>query len=104
MTFDPSSLLGAAGGQLALAFAAGAAAGYGFCLRTVYKMLGAHKDKEHSTCLERIEILEKEKNELQVRMSVMEDRYYTGQLRQAAQIRESTAQILGPEKLGRTPE
>lgn len=92
--------LGPLGGQLALAFAAGCAAGYAFCMRTLYKMLKDQKKGEHDDCMERIGALEKDKDELKARVLILEDRLYHGGLRQAQQIRESTVHVLGREKLG----
>lgn len=98
--FDVSTLLGPQGGQLALAFGTGCAAGYAFCLRTVYKLLASHKDAENKTCMERINLLASENNDLRERMTVLEDRWYMGSQRQTEQIRQSSVQVLGKEKLG----
>lgn len=69
--FEISNLLGPMGGQLALAFGTGCAAGYAFCLRTVYKLLATHKDDENKTCIERINKLENENNDLRERLTVL---------------------------------
>lgn len=96
--------LGPSGGELALVFAAGCVAGYAFCIRTLYKVLKEQKDKDESECSKRIEKLEEENKELEKRIAILEDRLFHGMSRQAAQVRESTAQILGREKLGGQPD
>ena len=59
---DPHILSGAAGGQLAMAFGAGCAAGYSFAIRTAYRAVKQRLDKveedardERANC--RLEIL-----------------------------------------------
>lgn len=104
MSFDPTMMLGEHGGQLAVAFGAGCVAGYGFCMRTIYKLLQTRSDAEHQRCLDRIDVLEREKDALEYRMKEVEDRVYMGQLRQLEQIRESSLTILGGEQLGRGPK
>lgn len=91
---DTASFLGAHGGQLALAFGSGCVAGYGFCMRTIYKLLETKSDKEHQECLNRIIKLEQEKAEMSARLELIEDRMFVGQERQLAQIRQSTARVL----------
>lgn len=94
MPFDPTAMLGEHGGQLAIAFGAGCVAGYGFCMRTIYKLLQSHRDKEHDICMDRIQSLEREKEALSYRITQMEDRMFHGQERQLAQIRESSLRII----------
>lgn len=91
---DAAEFLGAHGGQLALAFGSGCVAGYGFCMRTIYKLLEARSEKEHQECLDRIVKLEEEKQDLVARLEVIEDRLFMGQERQLAQIRESTRRLM----------
>lgn len=91
---------GAHGGELAIAFGTGCAAGYAFCLRTVHKMLQAHADKEHSTCLQRIEKLENDKGKLEERVHLLEERLVMGAIRQREQLSDSSIRILGEDKLG----
>lgn len=94
--FQISHLLGPMGGELAIAFGAGCAAGYAFCLRTVYKMLKANCDAH-------IESLQKENTAVRHRLAIAEDRLYQGTSRQMAQIRESEVRVLGANKLGQPP-
>jgi hypothetical protein len=94
------SLLGPDGGQIAIAFGAGCTAGYAFCIRTVYKMLGKHADKQHADCLEHVESLRADNRALNERMTILEDRLYTGTVRQMTQMRESGIRVLGEEKIG----
>lgn len=97
---DAIDFLGAHGGQIALAFGAGCVAGYGFCMRTIYQLSQSRSEKEHQRCLDRIMDLEKEKDSLLTRMKDVEDRVYSGQLRQLEQIRESSVRILGGSNIG----
>jgi len=60
--FDPTTLAGANGGLLAIAFGAGCASGYGFAIRTAYRAVKQRLDKveqdareERANC--RMEIL-----------------------------------------------
>jgi hypothetical protein len=96
-------LLGPLGGQLALAFGAGCAAGYAFCLRTVHKMLGEHAQLQYKECLDRVETMQRANDKLQERVTTLEERLYSGTARQMAQIRESELRVLGADKLGRYP-
>ena len=91
---DTAAFLGAHGGQLALAFGSGCVAGYGFCMRTIYKLLETKSEKEHQECLNRIVKLEEEKQDLTTRLGIIEDRLFSGQERQLAQIRQSTVHLL----------
>jgi hypothetical protein len=93
--------LGPDGGLLAIAFAAGCTMGYAFCVRTLYKILKEQKATDHDSCLERIAALERDKEELKSRLTLLEDRLYHGQARQLEQIRDSSVEILGRHKLGR---
>lgn len=98
------SLLGPFGGQLALAFGAGCAAGYAFCVRTVYKLLGSHGDARHADCIKQIEALKDANEELKLRVVVLEDRLYSGSNRQMAQMRDSEIRVLGADKLFKKDE
>lgn len=98
---DASQLLGPLGGQLALAFGAGCAAGYAFCIRTVYKLLNSHHDIQHQACLAAIDRLRSDNEELKQRVIVLEDRLYHGTSRQLDQIRDSSIRVLGEHKLGK---
>ena len=100
MGFDTTQLLGPLGGALAVAFGGGCAAGYTFCIRTVYKLLGDGHAKLHNSCLERVEILEREKHDLAERVRLLEERLYYGHARQLEQVRESTVRVLGADKIG----
>jgi hypothetical protein len=99
MEFDPSALLGPLGGALGIAFAAGSAAGYAFCVRTVYKLLGEGNNKLYDNCLEHCKQLQDENDDLRKRALVLEERLYFGQTRQLEQIRDSSVTILGRDKL-----
>lgn len=59
MAFDPSSFLGPFGGLIAVAYGAGAASGYAFCLRTMYTVLKSQNDKHEKNCEEEITELKK---------------------------------------------
>ena len=96
--FDAGQLLGPLGGQLAIAFGAGCASGYAFCLRTVYKLLSVHTDARHNDCMQRIVKLEEEREDLKQRITILEDRLYSGHARQMEQMRESTVRIIGEDK------
>lgn len=85
--------LGPRGGELAIAFGAGCAAGYAFCVRTIHTMLQRHTDKQHEECVERITNLEKA-------LKIMEERWLYGTSRQMAQMSDSSIRVLGEEKLG----
>lgn len=91
---DTTQFLGAHGGQLALAFGSGCVAGYGFCMRTIYKLLEQHSEKELQACTDRIKKLEEDKDELKTRLQIVEDRLFSGQERQLAQIKLSGARVL----------
>jgi len=54
MMIDAAYLLGAAGGQFAMAFGGGCVSGYGFAIRTAYRAVKARLDKvEEDARLER---------------------------------------------------
>lgn len=92
--FTVVSLLGPLGGQLAIAFGAGCAAGYAFCVRTLYKVQALHlKDRLADNALLVTEMKE-ENVDLKLRATVLEDRLYTGTQRQMEQIRESGLRII----------
>lgn len=79
-------LLGPHGGEIALAFSAGAGAGYAFCMRTVYKALKEQREGDHAECKEEI-------RELKGRIVTLEERLY-GQLRNNAQLHDSGISLL----------
>lgn len=90
-------LLGPLGGVVALAFAAGAAAGWGFCVATILRVtnkqiarLEKELEQERADCAREIA-------ELKQRLQIVEDRYTTGMERQLGQIRRSSRRILGDE-------
>ena len=69
---DPHTLTGAAGGTLALAYAAGCASGYGFAIRTAYRAVKQRLDKveedareERANCRMEILILTTRQRELE---------------------------------------
>lgn len=82
MPFDPSSLLGPVGGLIAIAYAAGAASGYAFCLRTMYKILKAQADKDELKCEEEVEHYKKRVAELERECRTLNDRLIFGLERQ----------------------
>lgn len=103
-SFDVTqSLLGPIGGQLALAFGVGCATGYAFCLRTVYKLLSKHSGERLSDCVKRIEGLKASNKRLEERIVLLEERLYSGSIRQMSQMRESEVRVLGVDRLGRPP-
>lgn len=121
MSFDWSQLLGAYGGQLATAFGSGCAAGYAFCIKTVLKSSEARMDefraeiaRERKECEERIASINEDRREerkayegrigrLEKRVIELEDRSFTGQIRQMAQVRQS-AKDMGIIELGGVPD
>lgn len=92
--------VGPNGGEIAIAFGTGCAAGYAFCVRTIHKMLQMHSDKQHEECVARIEKLEAEKKRLEDRVHIIEERWMMGSERQRAQLHDSSVRVLGADKLG----
>ncbi|AHE52649.1 hypothetical protein [Sphingomonas sanxanigenens] len=121
MSFDWSLLLGPYGGVVAGAFGTGCAAGYAFCVRTILKVSDGRLDefraeiaRERKDCDERISSINDDRREerkayegrisrLEKRVFELEDRSYTGQLRQMAQVRQSSKDM-GIIELGGTPD
>lgn len=85
MHIDPSSLTGPLGGIIAIAYGAGAASGYAFCLRTMYKILKAQADKDEQGCKQRILELTNEKNDLLRQVETLQERLIGGLERQQMQ-------------------
>lgn len=100
--FDPSTLTGPLGGIIAIAYGAGAASGYAFCLRTMYKILRTQADKDESECKERLLEANKEIERLQEKcdtrdgeIRVLNERLIMGIERQRLQANESGLKLLG---------
>jgi hypothetical protein len=88
--FSASLLLGPLGGIVALAYAAGAASGWGFCVLTVLRVTNkqiARLEGEHAACERKIVALE-------ARVKEVEDRYTHGMERQLGQVRSSSLRNL----------
>lgn len=92
--FQVSMLLGPLGGIVALAYAAGAASGWGFCVLTVLRITNRQIERlegelatEKAECARRISALES-------RVKEVEDRYTHGMERQLAQVRSSSEHLL----------
>lgn len=92
--FQASMLLGPLGGIVALAYAAGAASGWGFCVLTVLRItnrqitrLEGELASEKAECARRISALES-------RVKEVEDRYTHGMERQLGQVRLSSENLL----------
>lgn len=81
--FDASYFIGPFGGIVAIAFGAGAAAGWAFASQTVLKLV----TKEREECERRIGLLE-------ARVRELEERYIGGLERQLGQIRQSSVSVL----------
>lgn len=82
MAFDPSTLLGPLGGLIAIAYGAGAASGYAFCLRTMYKILKAHTDKTEQQCEKRCDELEEACHQKDAEIKQLNERLIFGLERQ----------------------
>lgn len=94
--------LGSNGGQIAIAFGTGCAAGYAFCVRTIHQMLKTHSEHAHDECIKRIEKLEEEKQKLADRLHLIEERWMMGTERQKLQLSDSSIHLLDSQnKLGR---
>lgn len=94
--FSAAMLLGPLGGIVALAYAAGAASGWGFNMLTVLRItnkqiarLEGELASEKAECSRRIAALE-------LRVKEVEDRYTHGMERQLGQVRQSTARVIWP--------
>jgi hypothetical protein len=92
--FSTAMLLGPLGGIVALAYAAGAASGWGFCVLTVLRItnrqitrLEGELASEKADCARRLAALE-------TRVKEVEDRYTHGMERQLGQIRDSSLRNL----------
>jgi phosphoenolpyruvate-protein kinase (PTS system EI component) len=96
---DINSLSGPFGGLIAMAYAMGAASGYAFCLRTMYKILKEQAAKDETAWQKRIENLEHQLADAQDQIRVLQERLMGGMERQAAQVRESSLHILSRGKL-----
>ena len=91
--FSAALLLGPLGGIVALAYAAGAASGWGFCMLTILRItnkqitrLEGELATEKAECGRKIAALE-------LRVRDVEDRYTHGMERQLGQIRVSSVQM-----------
>lgn len=97
--FSASLLLGPLGGIVALAYAAGAASGWGFCVLTVLRItnrqiarLETALAEEKAECARKISALEN-------RVKEVEDRYTHGMERQLGQVRESSNRMLRRDEI-----
>lgn len=98
MEFDPSSLTGPLGGVIAVAYGAGAASGYAFCLRTLYKLLKAQLDKDENEANERIKGLISTCAARDRQIEILQDRLLYGLDRQKSQISRAGLSLLGKEE------
>lgn len=101
MVFDPASLTGPLGGIIAIAYGAGAASGYAFCLRTMYKILKAQAEKDEKECEDRLAAAQRDNDRLierldtkQIQIDTLNERLIGGMARQADQIRSSGMKLL----------
>lgn len=106
MSFDFGSLAGPLGGILAIAYGAGAASGYAFCLRTMYKILKAQSEKDESECKDRIAKAESEVGRIQDKCEALQrecdslkERLIGGTERQLAQVRDSGLKMVEKGKI-----
>lgn len=104
--FDFTTLAGPLGGLLAIAYGAGAASGYAFCLRTMYKILKAQAEKDETECKERIAKAEAETERvidrcetLQRECDGLKERLIGGTQRQLTQVRESGLTLVDPNRI-----
>jgi len=86
--------LGPNGGEIALAFGAGCAAGYAFCMRTLYKV----QCEQHEKAEVALKDLLKDERAKSI---MLEERLY-GQLRNTGQMRESVTYLLDEGGVNRT--
>lgn len=106
--FDVGSLTGPLGGIIAIAYGAGAASGYAFCLRTMYKLIKAQAEKD-----ERIgdELLDDAKIEIarlvqrcddkQRTIDHLQERLISGMHRQNEQITQSGLYLIDRDKVSK---
>lgn len=94
MAFDPSSFTGSLGGIIAIAWGAGAASGYAFCLRTMYKILREQASKDEVECAARLEELKKEKQDLAEQVESLQRQLIGGLERQLSQTSQSGLALL----------
>lgn len=93
-SFQAAMLLGPLGGIVALAYAAGAASGWGFCVLTVLRITNKQIERletelrdEKKQCADQIAALT-------LRVKEVEDRYTNGMERQLSQVRQSSVEII----------
>lgn len=99
MSFDLAQLAGPLGGVIAAAFGAGATAGYGFCLKTMFKVSQAEASELRQEMARRDAQCDRRVDGLEARVRELEDRSFKGMARQLAQVRESAKHvILGGEE------
>lgn len=98
--FSTAMLLGPLGGIVALAFASGAASGWGFCVLTLLRITNKHIERlenelrdEKKQCADQIAALTQ-------RVKEVEDRYTNGMERQLSQVRQSSVAIIERGKDG----
>lgn len=96
MSFDLAHLAGPLGGVIAAAFGAGATAGYGFCLKTMFKSAEARVVELREEMARRDAKCDQRMDELTARLHLLEDRSYKSLARQAAQLQASGRRIIEP--------
>jgi phosphoenolpyruvate-protein kinase (PTS system EI component) len=82
MAFDPSSFLGPIGGLIAIAYGAGTASGYAFCLRTMYQIVKAQSDKNEKNCEHELEELKQKLEQKEAEIRTLNERLIYGLERQ----------------------
>lgn len=106
MNFEVAALAGPYGGLLAGAFAVGATAGWGFCVKTIFKLaqkrLEEMRDElklERERCDQQLDEMRNENRDLVRRVREIEDRNFTSQERQLGQVRVSSLRVIRDGKL-----
>lgn len=100
MPFDPTTLLGPIGGVIALAYAAGAASGYAFCLRTMYKILKIQADKDETECEKRLDAADHKIQALEDQVKLLNERLLHGMERQHDQVNRAGIYLLNKKDIG----
>lgn len=99
--FHVSDLLGPTGGVVALAYAAGAASGWGFCVATVLRITNRQIRRLEDEVRDEKRARQDEKDDcdrkieaLAARVREVEDRYTHGMERQLSQVRQSSVALI----------
>lgn len=100
MAFDPSSFLGPFGGLIAIAYGAGAASGYAFCLRTMYTILKGNSEKTEKGHEDEITELKKAIQERDQQIQVLNDRLVFGLERQQRATHDAGLYLLDKKDSG----